>query len=74
MKTFKINQTDITEGIDNIIEIIETILNQYQNPKEIASSIKQTCDNNFGQYWHCIVGKSFASDVSHGNNQSLKNG
>lgn len=37
-----------------------------EGPRAVAGAIKKAFDTEFGQYWHCIVGKAYASHVSHG--------
>lgn len=37
-----------------------------EGQRAVAGSIKKMFDAEFGVYWHCIVGKSYASHVSHG--------
>lgn len=37
-----------------------------EGQRDIAGAIKKLFDAEFGIYWHCIVGKSYASHVSHG--------
>jgi hypothetical protein len=40
--------------------------NESEGQRAVAGSIKKLFDSEFGIYWHCIVGKSYASHVSHG--------
>jgi dynein light chain LC8-type len=38
---------------------------KYKTESEIAKYVKQEADTAYGPLWHCIVGKSFGSMVSH---------
>lgn len=38
-----------------------------QSPREIAGHIKNHFDALYGPAWHCIVGRSYGSFVTHGN-------
>ena len=35
--------------------------------REIAGHVKRGMDGEYGQTWHCIVGRSFGSYVTHQN-------
>ena len=50
------------------MKIINSALHNGKNEslRAIASQIKKSCDLEFGKYWHCIIGKNFGSDISHG--------
>ncbi len=37
-----------------------------QSPREIAGHIKLGFDTAFGPCWHCVVGRSYGSFVTHG--------
>lgn len=37
-----------------------------QSPREIAGHIKLAFDELYGPAWHCIVGRSYGSFVTHG--------
>lgn len=50
------------------LKIIESVFTGYQNLQEIANNIKKSCDEEFGKYWNCIIGKRFVTDISHGIN------
>jgi len=39
---------------------------QCLSPREIAGTLKKEFDQLYGHTWHCIVGKSFGSFVTHG--------
>ncbi len=41
-----------------------------RSPRDIAGAIKKEFDRLYGCSWHCIVGKSFGSYVTHGMRQS----
>ena len=40
------------------------------SPRDIAGHIKTGFDSLYGPPWHCIVGRSFGSYVTHGNYRS----
>ncbi|CAH2448944.1 Dynein light chain [Komagataella phaffii CBS 7435] len=57
---------DISEDIQaRVFEVAQDALQKYTLEKEIASFIKKEMDQLYGHTWHCIVGKSFGSYVSH---------
>ncbi|KAG6496083.1 dynein light chain 1, cytoplasmic-like [Zingiber officinale] len=39
--------------------------------KEVAEYIKKEFDKNYGQTWHCIVGRDFGSYVTHETNHFI---
>ncbi|XP_065871570.1 uncharacterized protein [Euphorbia lathyris] len=42
-----------------------SVLDNKLNPTQIAMSLKKEFDSVYGPAWHCIVGKSFGSFVTH---------
>lgn len=40
-------------------------MEKYNIEKDIASFVKKEFDTKFNPSWHCIVGKSFGSYVTH---------
>ncbi|KAI6223733.1 Dynein light chain [Aphelenchoides fujianensis] len=49
----------------------KTIMDGEQNPRTLAQSLKHKFDQDYGPTWHCIVGNSFGSMVSHCENGFL---
>ncbi|TID30580.1 hypothetical protein CANINC_000825 [Pichia inconspicua] len=48
-----------------VIEKYETLK---QKPSELATEVKKYLDEKLGSPWHIIIGKSFASSISHEKN------
>ncbi|KCV68281.1 dynein light chain LC8-type, variant [Fonticula alba] len=46
-------------------EVAIEAITSFKLEREIAAHIKKTFDQRYGKTWHCIVGKSFGSYVSH---------
>lgn len=69
-QVFNVHQTDIPEDIlPRISQIIKSAFGTKSctnSIKLVTGHIKKSCDLEFGKYWHCIIGKSFGSNVSHG--------
>ncbi|VDP69985.1 unnamed protein product [Echinostoma caproni] len=40
-------------------------LDKYQVEKDIAAFLKKEFDRKYGPTWHCVVGKSYGSYVTH---------
>lgn len=56
----------MTDDLENAVtQVIVAAFQKYQAENEIAAYIKKQLDSNFGESWHCIVGVSFGSFVSH---------
>ena len=47
------------------IDITSVAMEKYVNEKDIAGYIKREFDKKHGPTWHCIVGRSFGSYVTH---------
>ncbi|KAL1924574.1 uncharacterized protein VTP21DRAFT_4228 [Calcarisporiella thermophila] len=47
------------------IEVAREAMDKYQVEKDIAAHIKREFDKKYGSTWHCIVGRSFGSYVTH---------
>ena len=47
------------------IEAAEQALSKYDVERDVAKAIKEAFDKEHGEPWHCIVGKSFGSFVTH---------
>lgn len=47
------------------IEIAQKAFEDFTVEKDIAQYIKKEFDRQYGVTWHCIVGKSFGSYVTH---------
>lgn len=60
------------EDLEAALKIIERALISHQNLQEIANTIKKSCDEEFGKYWNCILGKRFVTDISHGIDNSIR--
>lgn len=51
---------------DTCLAISKDAFQSFKLEKDIAYHIKKEFDKSFGNYWHCIVGRSFGSYVTHG--------
>ena len=62
----EVKMVDMTEEmIDYAQELAMKALKKFSIEKDIAKYIKNTFDTEFGQNWHCIVGKQFGSAATH---------
>ncbi|KAI3907465.1 hypothetical protein MKW92_023650 [Papaver armeniacum] len=48
-----------------LLPVNKSNTNQKPTPTKIALAIKKEFDASYGPAWHCIVGKSFGSFVTH---------
>ncbi|ODV83273.1 hypothetical protein CANARDRAFT_30051 [[Candida] arabinofermentans NRRL YB-2248] len=48
-----------------VFEIVSKTISKPEKPVQIAAFLKKEMDKEYGPTWHCIVGKSFGSFVSH---------
>lgn len=61
-----IKNADMSEEMQqDAIEIATTALATYTVEKDVAAYIKKEFDKRFNPTWHCIVGRSFGSYVTH---------
>lgn len=68
-RTINIRQTDMPEeGIEFTKFAIQKAFseNGQDRLKNIAGFIKHSFEAKFYGKWHCVIGKSFGSNVSHG--------
>jgi dynein light chain LC8-type len=49
------------------VALAEEALNKHSVLRDIAGTIKKDFDKEYGSTWHCVVGKSFGSYVTHRN-------
>jgi dynein light chain LC8-type len=49
------------------IQLAQTSLAKFNTEKDVAANIKKEFDRKYLPNWHCIVGRSFGSYVTHGN-------
>ena len=72
-KMFTVHYSEIQGDLAPILRIITSALRNGKNDslRAIAGQIKKSCDLQFGKYWHCIIGKNFGSDISHGKQKRL---
>jgi len=66
------NATPVMKSVDMSPEMQEVAgdvarraLSQFTVERDIASYIKKEFDQRYGQTWHCIVGASYGSYVTH---------
>lgn len=63
---FSIKAVDMNEEMKaDAKQCGEEALKRYSVEKDIATYIKKEFDKKYGPNWHCIVGRSFGSFVSH---------
>lgn len=61
-----IKNADMSEDMQQeAIDCSTQALEKWTVEKDIAMYIKKEFDNKYGQTWHCVVGKSFGSYVTH---------
>ena len=62
----KVKLVDMEEELkeDAVKKILEAV-KEFTIEREIAESIKKYFDEKYEAAWHCIVGKSFGSFVTH---------
>lgn len=53
------------------IALAQDALSRHSVLREIAGSVKKEFDKEFGSTWHCVVGKSFGSYVTHQSNSFI---
>jgi dynein light chain LC8-type len=53
------------EQQQSVCDMAIAAFTKYQSESDVAKHLKKEMDVTFGQLWHCIVGKSFGSFVSH---------
>ncbi|EME31081.1 Dynein light chain 1, cytoplasmic [Galdieria sulphuraria] len=51
--------------LEQTFQIAKEAISRFKVEKDVAAFIKKELDKNFGEYWHCVVGKSFGSYVTH---------
>jgi len=49
----------------DVINLSSIAFQKFSVEKDIAAYIKKQLDKKYGSSWHCIVGKSFGSYVTH---------
>ncbi|XP_071952209.1 uncharacterized protein [Antedon mediterranea] len=70
--TAVIKSSDMTEEMqETAVELALDAFKRCKVEKDIAANIKQACDEKLGPTWHCIVGKSFGSYVTHETDYSI---
>ena len=61
-----IKASDMTEELQNdAVQIAKQALDRYTVEKDIAAFIKNAFDRKHSPTWHCVVGHSFGSYVTH---------
>lgn len=61
-----IKNADMTEDMQECaIDCANEALNKFSIEKDIAAFIKKQFDQKYNPTWHCIVGRSFGSYVTH---------
>ncbi|ELR13653.1 dynein light chain 1, cytoplasmic, putative [Acanthamoeba castellanii str. Neff] len=53
---------------DEAVKVAKEALAEHKLERDIAKHVKQTFDKRYSPTWHCIVGKSFGSFVTHETN------
>ena len=49
----------------NAIDVANQALDRHNIERDIAAYIKKEFDKKFSPTWHCIVGRSFGSYITH---------
>ena len=47
------------------IDVSNAALDKFNMERDIASYIKKEFDKKYNPTWHCVVGKSFGSYITH---------
>ncbi|KAM3183686.1 hypothetical protein ACTXT7_009855 [Hymenolepis weldensis] len=47
------------------VDLTKEAMQRHTVEKDIAGYIKKGLDQQYGSSWHCVVGKSFGSYISH---------
>lgn len=47
------------------IDVANAALDKFNMERDIASYIKKEFDKKYNPTWHCVVGKSFGSYITH---------
>ena len=67
-----IKSADMSEDMQQeAIATASEALEKYSIEKDIAAFIKKKFDKTFNPTWHCIVGRSFGSYVTHETNHFI---
>ncbi|KAJ1993717.1 hypothetical protein H4R33_000572 [Dimargaris cristalligena] len=65
-RTVTVKSVDMSQEMQSdALEITNRAVEQFTMEKDIAAQIKREFDKKFQPTWHCIVGKSFGSYVTH---------
>ncbi|AFZ80367.1 dynein light chain 1, putative [Theileria equi strain WA] len=66
VKDTVIKNVDMDENMQKYaLEVAEHALSKFDVEKDIAAHIKKEFDKTYSPTWHCIVGRSFGSYVTH---------
>ena len=61
-----VKSADISDELQaEAIEVAQAALAKCSTEREMAAHVKQAFDEAHGSTWHCVVGKSFGSFVTH---------
>lgn len=65
-KKVNIKAVDMAEEIQQVaVDTAKVALSKHTVLREIAGHVKKRFDELYGPTWHCVVGKSFGSYVTH---------
>ncbi|KAF5403558.1 hypothetical protein P879_03804 [Paragonimus westermani] len=61
-----VKNADMDVGMQqDAVDLCNEALEKFQLEKDIAAYIKKKFDDRYNPTWHCIVGRSFGSYVTH---------
>ncbi|VDP69983.1 unnamed protein product [Echinostoma caproni] len=61
-----IKNADMSNEMQEVaVHTAASAMDKYQVEKDIAAYIKKEFDQKYNPTWHCVVGKSFGSYVTH---------
>ncbi|XP_063060595.1 dynein light chain 2, cytoplasmic-like [Engraulis encrasicolus] len=67
-----IKNVDMSECMQQVaVDCATQAMKKYNIEKDIAAYIKKEFDKKYNPTWHCIVGKSFGSCVTHETNHQI---
>ena len=62
----KIHKAEIPESMqEKAIYRVNQAMDKFQIEKDIATSVKKKCDEEFGGTWHVICGRNFGCSITH---------
>ena len=65
-RVVKIHKADIPEALqEKAILRVNQAMDKFQIEKDISTSVKKKCDEEFGGTWHVVCGRNFGCSITH---------